>query len=143
MFLTYHSTAVLLLRIFLFICVCLCYIVVSVPCSLVVTCLEKADFLTFLCVMFSCVFVTFPFGVLGQVWYLIVSILDLCLLPWKKVHVLICFPNIFPFLSICLFSLKMQNYYIALSLQQRCLSFWPLLSQFQIIPSTGILKLSL
>ena len=31
--------------------------------------------------MFSCVFVTFPYGVLGQVWYLIVSILDLCLLP--------------------------------------------------------------
>ena len=30
-------------------------------------------------VMFSCVFVTFPYGVLGQVWYLIVSILDICL----------------------------------------------------------------
>ena len=28
----------------------------------------------------SCVFVTFPYGVPGQVWYLIVSILDLCLL---------------------------------------------------------------
>ena len=25
------------------------------------------------CVMFSCVFVTFPHGILGQVWYLIVS----------------------------------------------------------------------
>ena len=34
-------------------------------------------------VMFSCVFVIFPFGVLGQLWYLIVSDLipDLCLLP--------------------------------------------------------------
>ena len=29
-------------------------------------------------VMFDCVFVTFPCGILGQVWYLIVSIPDLC-----------------------------------------------------------------
>ena len=29
-------------------------------------------------VMFSCVFVTFPYGVLGQVWHLILSIPDLC-----------------------------------------------------------------
>ena len=32
-----------------------------------------------LCVMFSCVFVTFPYGVPGQVRYLIVLIPDLCL----------------------------------------------------------------
>ena len=32
-----------------------------------------------MCVMFSCVFVTFPYSVLGQLWYLIVSIPDLCL----------------------------------------------------------------
>ena len=31
-------------------------------------------------VMFDCVFVTFPCGILGQVWYLIVSIPDLCCL---------------------------------------------------------------
>ena len=31
-------------------------------------------------VMFNCVFVTFPCGTLGQVWYLIVSIPDLCYL---------------------------------------------------------------
>ena len=36
----------------------------------------------FLNVMLSCVFVTFLFGFLGQVWYLIVSIPDLCLLPY-------------------------------------------------------------
>ena len=29
-------------------------------------------------VMFNYVFVTFPCGILGQVWYLIVSIPDLC-----------------------------------------------------------------
>ena len=32
--------------------------------------------------MFSCVCVTFPYDILGQVWYLIVSIPDLCLLPY-------------------------------------------------------------
>ena len=29
-------------------------------------------------VMLYCMFVTFPFGILGQVWYLIVLIPDLC-----------------------------------------------------------------
>ena len=33
-------------------------------------------------VVFNCVFVTFPFGILGQVWYLIVSIPDLCQLSY-------------------------------------------------------------
>ena len=32
--------------------------------------------------MFSCVLVTFPYGVLGQLWYLIVSIPDICLLSY-------------------------------------------------------------
>ena len=35
-------------------------------------------------VMFNCVFVTFPCGILGQVWYLIVSIPDLCLLSYLE-----------------------------------------------------------
>ena len=29
-------------------------------------------------VIFNCIFVTFPCGILGQMWYLIVSIPDLC-----------------------------------------------------------------
>ena len=33
-------------------------------------------------VMFNCVFVTFPCGILGQVWYLIVLIPDLCCLSY-------------------------------------------------------------
>ena len=33
-------------------------------------------------VMLSCVCVTFPCGILGQVWYLIVSIPDLCHLSY-------------------------------------------------------------
>ena len=43
---------------------------------------KRADLLALLCVMFYCVFGTFPCGVLGQVWYLIVSIPDLCLLSY-------------------------------------------------------------
>ena len=39
------------------------YTVLSVPCSLVVTCLERADLLALLCVMFPCDFVTFTYGV--------------------------------------------------------------------------------
>ena len=30
------------------------------------------------------VFVTFPYGVQGQVWYLIVSITDICFFPYSK-----------------------------------------------------------
>ena len=81
-----RSKAVLLLwiRLFFVFRVFLCYAVlhVSVPCSLVVTCWERADLLDLLSVIFSCVFVSFPYGVLGKVWYLIVSIPDLCLLPY-------------------------------------------------------------
>ena len=55
------------------------YAVLSVPCSLVITCRERADLLTFF-VMFYCVFVTFPYGTMGQLWYFIVLISDLCLL---------------------------------------------------------------
>ena len=39
------------------------------------------DLLTVLYIMFSCFFITFPYGDLGQVWYLNVLISDLCLLP--------------------------------------------------------------
>ena len=39
---------------------------------------ERAELLALLCVMFSCVFVTFPYGVPGQAWYSIVSIPDPC-----------------------------------------------------------------
>ena len=35
-----------------------------------------------LCIIFSCVFVTFPYGVLAQLWSLIELISDHCLLPY-------------------------------------------------------------
>ena len=47
-----------------------------------VTCWEGADILALLYVMFYCVFDTFPWGVLGRVWCLVVSIPDLCLLTY-------------------------------------------------------------
>ena len=59
-----------------------CHAFLSVHCNLVVTCWEMADLLALLHVMFYCVFVTFPCGVLDQVWYLIVSIPDRCLLTY-------------------------------------------------------------
>ena len=41
----------------------------------------KADLLALVCDVY-CVFVSFPYGILGQVWYLIVSFPDLCRLPY-------------------------------------------------------------
>ena len=54
----------------------------SVSCSLVVVCWERVDLLALLYVMFPSVFVTFPYGVLGQVQYLIVSIPYIGILPY-------------------------------------------------------------
>ena len=48
-----------------------------VNCCLVVTCLERADSLALVGDVY-CNFVTFQWGILGQVWCLIVSFPDLC-----------------------------------------------------------------
>ena len=48
---------------------------------LVVTCWERADFLAIVYGVQLCVW-HFPIGILGQVWYLIVSIPDLCTLTY-------------------------------------------------------------
>ena len=54
--------------------------------QLVVTCWDRVDLLAPVCgVKLSVCF--FPIGILGQVWYLFVSILDLCTLTYF-------FPNI-------------------------------------------------
>ena len=60
---------------------CVCHDFASVHCCLVVTCWERADLLA-LVVMFNCIFATFPCGILGQVWYWIVSIPDRCHLSY-------------------------------------------------------------
>ena len=49
-----------------------------------VTCWEKADLVALLYVMFSLYLFTFSNRVLAQVWYLIVSIPGICLLPYFK-----------------------------------------------------------
>ena len=54
--------AVLLMWIFFDVHICLCYAVLIVPCSLVITCWERANLLALLCFVFLC-FVTFPYGV--------------------------------------------------------------------------------
>ena len=58
--LLYVVTCCVLLYIVLFSC-----IVLSVSCSLVVTCWEGADLWAVMYVVVSCDFVTFPFGILG------------------------------------------------------------------------------
>ena len=60
----------------------------SVHCCLMVTCWERADLLAFVGDVY-CIFVTFPCGILGQVWYLIVSFPDLCslILLW---YIMVC-----------------------------------------------------
>ena len=57
---------------------CVCHVFLFMHCSLVVTNWERADLLVLLYVMFYCVLVTFSYGILGQVWCLIVKLDDLC-----------------------------------------------------------------
>ena len=59
---------------------CVFHAFASVHCCLVVTSWEMADLLAL--VMLNCVFVTFPCGIMGLVWYLTVSIPDLCRLSY-------------------------------------------------------------
>ena len=46
-----------------------------------VTCWERADLLALVGDVY-CIFVTFSFGILGQVWYFIVSFPELCRLSY-------------------------------------------------------------
>ena len=48
-----------------------------------VTCWERSDLLALVGDVY-CIFVTFPCGIVGQVWYLIVSFPGLCLLSYFK-----------------------------------------------------------
>ena len=56
-------------------CVCHAFASVQYCCCIVVNCWEEADLLV---LVFDCIFVTFPCGLLGQVWYLLILIPDLC-----------------------------------------------------------------
>ena len=60
---------------------CVCHALASAHCCLVVTCGKGlASWLSF--VALKCMIVTFQIGILGQVWYLIVLITDLCPLSY-------------------------------------------------------------
>ena len=56
-----------------------------------VICWERADLLAIFYVMFSCVFVTFSYDLLDQVWLLIVWIPDFCSFPYFKNIFTLCF----------------------------------------------------
>ena len=60
---------------------CVSHAFASGHCCLVVTSGERADLLDLVGEVY-CIFVTFPCGVLGQVWYLIVLFPDLCRLSY-------------------------------------------------------------
>ena len=67
---------------------CVSHAFACIHCCLVVTCLERADLLAFVGDVYWFFFVTFPRGILGQVWHLIVSFPDLCHLSYIDNHVL-------------------------------------------------------
>ena len=68
--------------------------------------------LALLCAMFSCVSVTFPYGVLGQVWYMIVSIPDICLIPYTS----LCFEYCLIYAKINKHVKFFQHFHLSVSL---------------------------
>ena len=91
----------------LFICICLCHIVLSVFCSLVVTCWERADLLALLYLTFCCDLVIFQYGILGQVGLLSVSIPAICILPYFGIVYFpgnpeLFFQSLFPYIYTCM-----------------------------------------
>ena len=86
---TDRSKAVLLLWIFYVFFFCLAFVMplcASVYMCLVVICWERSDLLALVCgvLLWVC---HFPIGILGQVWYLIVSIPNLCTLTYFKLNI--------------------------------------------------------
>ena len=60
--------------------------ILSVHCSLVITCWERPNLLALLCVVFL-VFCHFPMWCTGSGVYLIVSIPDLCFVPYFQIYI--------------------------------------------------------
>ena len=61
----------------------------SVHCCFVVACWKRADLLALVGDVY-CIFVTFPFDILGQVWHLVVSFPDLCLISYFELLMDVC-----------------------------------------------------
>ena len=85
---TTRSKAVLLLWIICDFVYCVFYAFASVHCCLLVTCCLRADLLALVGDVYR-IFVTFLCGILGQVWYLILSFPDLCHLSYFNKLVII------------------------------------------------------
>ena len=73
----------------------LCFVFVRLSCLFIAALWspagwERANLLAFLYMRCFLVFVTFPCGVLGQVWYLIVLIPDLCFLTYFDYNLFSC-----------------------------------------------------
>ena len=79
-----------LLTFFIFFLSCAMPLCGSVYMCLVVTCWERADLLALFCgvQLWVC---HFPTGILGQVWYLIVLIPDLCTQTYFHEHLITCY----------------------------------------------------
>ena len=60
----------------------LCIVFAMLSCLFIAAMWSPAGKVARLYVKFSCVSVTFPYGVLGQVWHLVVMVSDLCLLTY-------------------------------------------------------------
>ena len=73
---------------------CVSHAFAPVHCCLVVTCWERAHLLALVGDVY-CIFVTFPCGILCQVWYLIVSFPDLCRLSYFVIRNNTFFPLLF------------------------------------------------
>ena len=75
---------------------CLCFVFVLacclecslLPCAHLQGKGQPLDLLALWYMMFSCVLSLFPCGILGQVWFLILSIPDICLLHYFKFEVI-------------------------------------------------------
>ena len=93
-----------------------CHVFLSVHCSLVVTCLKRADLSALLYMMFYCVYVTFPCSVLGLVWCLMVSIPGRCHLSYFYQHVLI----VANFLTFTYIGILGQVWYLIVSIPDLC-----------------------
>ena len=83
--------------------------VLSAPCSLVVTCSERADYLVLLYVMFYCVFVTFPYGEAFDCNFL-VFVLKTFLAHWIRISEIFPWNRTFYFTHAILSRLSRDSY---------------------------------
>ena len=105
---------------------CICHAFASVHCCLVVTCWKWADLLALVGDAY-CIFVTFPCGILSQVWYLIVSFLIFAIFLTFKISFLLLFfcCCFWPFVVNDLFTQERYRFFIpAFFFRQKGMLIW-------------------